>query len=100
MSEELFTLIGNSYEYKQSFITGASSLPTGRQTRTMKTAKCYPPLTPALSPAFAETASRRQAPGEREQEVTVFKGPFSRSEIPRGGQNREERTPCLAVFFA
>jgi len=24
------------------------------------------PLTPALSPAFAEAASRRQAPGERE----------------------------------
>ncbi len=27
------------------------------------------PLTPALSPAFAEAASRRQAPGEREGRV-------------------------------
>jgi hypothetical protein len=27
----------------------------------------YIPLTPALSPAFAEAASRRQAPGEREK---------------------------------
>ncbi len=65
-------------------MTGSLPLPTGRQARTMKITRGYPPLdgegfrwgwilyvpltpalTPALSPAFAEAASRRQAPGER-----------------------------------
>jgi hypothetical protein len=36
--------------------------------------KCIIPLTPTLSPAFAEAGSRRQAPGER-RTIELFSNP-------------------------
>jgi hypothetical protein len=66
----------------------------------------YVPLPPALSPAFAEAASRRQAPGERGKSA-IFKlidqSPFSPPLFSKEGHSslwkREVRRDFTASFL-
>jgi len=46
------------------------------------------PLTPPLSPAFAEAATRRQAPGEREI-IELFSKQRRHIAVPTGGVKEE-----------
>jgi hypothetical protein len=53
----------------------------------------YIPLTPSLSPAFAEAASRREAPGERE----IYRG-INLNPLPLGW-GRVRVGVKLSIFY-